>query len=66
MYTSRPFQGHAEDFRISEAREIFLSATPNYRLFGVALRQFRCGAKEKVVMKSSLNPSFIKAGGPQN
>ena len=53
-------QGLVEDFRISvaltliarEAREIFLSATPIFRLLvwrcglGVALVQFRCGARK--------------------
>ena len=38
------YQGRAEDFRIGVAltlfaHEIFLSATPNFRLFGVALGQ---------------------------
>ena len=37
------FQGRAEDFRIGEALGFFLSVTPNFRLFIVALR-IRCGA----------------------
>ena len=34
-------QGRAEDFQIG----VFFSATPNFRIFGVALGKFRSGVK---------------------
>ena len=46
-------QGRAEGFQIDvaltffarETHDIFSSATPNFRLFGVALGKFKCGAR---------------------
>ena len=58
-----PFSGACRGFPNKRSARNFSKRYTLLSTFGVALGQFRCGAKEKVVMKSSLNPSFIKMGG---
>ena len=61
---SRSIRGRADYFRIdvalaffaSETHEIIFSATPNFRLIGVALR-IRCGARE-IILKSIIQQGW--------